>query len=206
MSIMKVRLPQATLLLLLLAPSICLCLHANPRSRREVHKRARPPGGDGGGWPITALQSVESAVNSGGRKAKVNASSSSSSHKQRLHLLDVGKLMQVVLSSQSNNGSNRTGGSSSKQQQPVRSRHIDASMAELVAVQTLQGDVTWIELKFVNDSQGTGPRRHRHRTRPYSLEERLALIVPVVFFVLPFLVWLTCMVTCIARASAKSAY
>ncbi|XP_077522769.1 uncharacterized protein LOC144133502 [Amblyomma americanum] len=201
---MKVRLPQATLLLLLLAPSICLCLHANPRSRREVHKRARPPGGDDDGRPITALQSIDSAFNSGGSKAKVNASSSSSSHKQRPHLVGVGKLLQVVLSSQSNNGSDRTGGSSSKQQ-PVGSQGIGASMAELVAVQTLQGDVSWIEVKFVNDSQGTGPRRHRHRTRPYSLEERLALIVPV-FFVLPFLVWLTCMIMCIARASTRSPY
>ncbi|XP_077524297.1 uncharacterized protein LOC144135526 [Amblyomma americanum] len=192
---MATRVPQATLLLMLLAPSVCMCLQVNLRRQREVHKRARPPGGDD-------LQSADS----GGSKAKANASSSSS-HKQRPHLVDVGKLLQVVLSSQSNNGSDRTGGSSSKQQQQlVESGNIGASMAELVALQTLQGDVSWIEAKFVNDSQGTGPRRHRHRTRPYSLEERLMLIVPLVFFALPFLVWLACMVTCIGRASAKSVY
>lgn len=147
--------------------------------RHEVHKRAQPPGGDGG-RPITGL---DDAVK-GSRELPVRTEKS----EPRPQFLDVRKLLQLVFS-QSNVSGRGT--------QPELSRHMDASMAELVAVQTLHGDVAWIEAKFVNESHQPSRRR---RTRPYNLEERLALLLPVTAFLLPFLVWICCMVTCIRRS------
>lgn len=171
--------PAGLLLLLALVP--CLC--ESPRHRREVHKKAHPPGGGDGGRPITGLEMF--ATTNGPRRTD-----------QRLPLVDVRRLLQMLFSSP--NDSNSHG------MQPKVSRHIDASMAELVAMQTLEGDVAWIEARFVNESHR--PFHHHRRKRPYSLEERLMLLTPVVFFLLPFLVWVCCMVTCIARATVHKTY
>lgn len=191
------------LLLIPLALPSCMCF---ARSRREVFKRARPPGGgDGdGGRPITGLQAAAGSDDAGTRANRTAARP----NKRLPHLLDVGRLLQLVATGNAS-GHHRSGGggggSNESHQQPVMSRHIDASMAEVVALQTFDGDVSWIEAKFVNDSHG-GSRRRHHRTRPYSVEERLALFIPVVAFMLPFLIWLCCMVICIARASARGPY
>ncbi|XP_075554125.1 uncharacterized protein LOC142587121 [Dermacentor variabilis] len=193
----------ALLLLLPLALPSCMCFVgvASARSRREVFKRARPPGDgyDDGGRPIAGLRVAARSDDAG---ARVNRTSAQP-NKRRPRLLDVGRLLQLVATDNAT-GHHRSGDNKSHQQ-PVMSRHIDASMAELVALQTFDGGIAWIEAKFVNDSHGASRRRH-HRTRPYSVEERLALLIPVVAFVLPFLIWLCCMVICIARASVKGPY
>lgn len=198
---------RAVLLLLLLALALfcpCSARSANPRRRREVVKRARPPGGhdDDGGRPITGLQAV--TVKSDDTGTRANGTAARPNRRRRPHLLDVGSLFRYVMSP-SGNATGRHRGTGNKSEEPVRSRQIDASMAEVVAVQTFDGDVVWIEAKFVNESHGGSHRRHR-RTRPYSVEERLTLVVPVVAFLVPFLVWLSCMVICIVKASVKEPY
>ncbi|XP_065307057.1 uncharacterized protein [Dermacentor albipictus] len=189
------------LLLALALPCLCSAGSASPRRRREVYKRARPPGGDDdGGRPITGLQLVTAGSDDTGTRFNGTAARPK---KRRPRLLDVGRLLQLVLSPYSNASDRHRGGGNKSQlrDHPVMSRRIDASMAELVAVQTFDGDVVWIDAKFVNDSHGA-TRRRRHRTRPYSVEERLLLVIPLVAFVLPFLIWLSCMVICVVRASS----
>ncbi|XP_037577133.1 uncharacterized protein LOC119459418 [Dermacentor silvarum] len=193
------------LILALALPCLCSAGSASPRRRREVFKRARPPGGDNdGGRPNTGLQLVTTGSDETGTRLNDTADRPK---KRWPRLLDVGRLLQLVLSPSRNvSDRHRGGGNKSHQhEQPVMSRHIDASMAELVAVQTFDGSVVWIDAKFVNESHGAN-RRRRRRTRPYSIEERLALIIPVVAFVLPFLIWLSCMVICVVRASVTEAY
>ncbi|CAN8002530.1 unnamed protein product [Ixodes hexagonus] len=110
----------------------------------------------------------------------------------RAQFLDVRRLLQLVFSQPN------TTGHAKSNHRPELNRHMDAAMAELVAVQTLQGDVAWIEAKFVNESHQAGRRR---RTRPYSYEERMALLLPVAAFLLPFVVWVSCMLACIHRSA-----
>lgn len=156
-----------------LAGLACLLLPpttVGQRDRREVHKRAQPPSGASSGPGDVAHRE---------------------SGPSQTQFLDVRKLLQLVLSQSNENGHAKRG-------QPELSHHMDASMAELVAVQTLQGDVAWIEARFVNESHKAG---HRHRTRPYTLEERMALILPVAAFLLPFIVWISCMLSCIRRSA-----
>lgn len=205
----------AVFFLLPLALPNCMCcspVNAGSRIRRNVFKRARPPGGDdSGGRPTTGLQ-VGAAGGDVDTVAEVTAAARP--NQGRPHLLDFGRLLQMVVSPSDGNASDRqrrgvVDGNKSHhdhQQESVKTGSIDASMAELVALQSFDGDVAWIEATFVNDSAGAVNRRRRHRTRPYSVEERLALIVPVVAFALPFLAWLFCMMVCIARASAKASY
>lgn len=170
-------------LLLLLVLALVPCLCESPRGRREVHKEVQPLGGGDGGRPITGLEIFATTVGP-------------SRQDQRMPFVDVRRLLQMLFSS--SNGSNNHG------TQPKLSRHIDASMAELVAVQTLEGDVAWIEARFVNESHR--PFHHHRRKRPYSLEEKLMLLTPVLFFLIPFLVWVGCMVICIARATVHKTY
>lgn len=200
----------AVFFLLPLALPSCMCyspVNAGSRIRRGVFKRARPPGGDdSGGRPTTGLL-VGAAGGDVDTVAEVTATARP--NQGRPHLLDFGRLLQMVVSPSDGNASDRQRRDvvdGNKSQLPAKSGRIDASMAELVALQTFDGDVAWIEATFINDSAGAVNRRHRHRTRPYSFEERLALIVPVVAFALPFLAWLFCMMVCIARASAKASY
>lgn len=198
---------QAVLLLLLALALPCLCSGgtASPRRRREVFKRARPPGGnDDGGRPITGLQPVTVKSNDSGTRA--NGTTAKPNRRRLPHFLDFRRLFELIMQPPGNASDRRRGGANkSRQQQPVKSRRIDASMAELVAVQTFDGDIVWIEAKFVNESTGAS-HKHRRRTRPYSVEERLALVIPVVAFVVPYLIWLSCMVICIVRASVKDPY
>lgn len=198
---------RAVLLLLLLSlalPDPCSTRSVNPRRRREVVKRAKPPGGhdDDGGRPITGLQAV--TVQSDDTGVRANGTAARPNRRRRPRLLDIGSLFRYVMSPYGN-ATDRRRGASNKSEEPVRSRHIDASMAEVVAVQTFDGDVVWIEAKFVNQSHGASHARHR-RTRPYSVEERLTLVIPVVAFLMPFLVWLSCMVICIVKATVKEPY
>lgn len=171
--------PAGLLLLLALLP--CLC--ESPRGRRDVHKRAHPPRGGDGGRPITGLEMY--ATTDGPNRRE-----------QRLPFVDVRRLLHMLFPP--------SNGSHNHELQPHLSRHIDASMAELVAMQTLEGDVAWIEARFVNESHR--PVHSHRRKRPYSLEERLMLLTPVVCFLLPFVVWVCCMVTCIARATVHKSY
>lgn len=202
------------LLPLALSPS-CMCcapVNASSRIRRAVFKRDRPPAGDGG-IPIAGHQLGDAG---GDVDAVATVTAAPRPNQERPPLLDVGRLLRMIVEPSDGNATDRQrrdvvdGNKSHHDQQKesaaVKSARIDASMAELVALQTFDGDVAWIKATFVNDSTSGVGRRHRRRTRPYSCEEKLALLVPVVAFALPFVAWLFCMMVCIARASVKRPY
>lgn len=157
-------------LLVLLALPCLLTALPGVRSRRKVHKRARPP--EGG--PLSDGISGED---------------------ERLRqYLNVRKRLQLIFSPP-----NATG----HEQNPELDWRANDPAGELVDLKTLERDKDWIEAQFVNESLQTPP--HVHHARPYGFKDWVLVLLPMSVFLVPFLVWLSC-ITCIFRAPARKGY
>ncbi|XP_022657732.1 uncharacterized protein LOC111248903 [Varroa destructor] len=64
-------------------------------------------------------------------------------------------------------------------------RKIYASNAEIVALQTYDGDLLWIEARFANDTKKKGSLTSRQVLRRWRLDERIEVFVPTVLAMLP---------------------
>ncbi|XP_065304304.1 uncharacterized protein [Dermacentor albipictus] len=73
----------------------------------------------------------------------------------------------------------------------------------LVPVRTLEGDVAWVEARFLNE---THMRSFKHQAKPFALVEKVSIIMPVLTFLVPFLVWMFCMVICLHRSHQRHSY
>ncbi|XP_049516922.1 uncharacterized protein LOC125942692 [Dermacentor silvarum] len=73
----------------------------------------------------------------------------------------------------------------------------------LVPVRTLDGDVAWVEARFLNE---THVRSFKHQSKPFAVVEKVSIIMPVLTFLVPFLVWVFCMVICLHRSHQRHSY
>ncbi|KAL1432291.1 hypothetical protein MTO96_013610 [Rhipicephalus appendiculatus] len=74
----------------------------------------------------------------------------------------------------------------------------------LVPVRTLDGDVAWVEVRFLNETHG---RNFKHlQANSLAIAEKLSIILPVLTFLVPFLVWMFCMVICLHRSHQRHVY
>ncbi|XP_075737280.1 uncharacterized protein LOC142776810 [Rhipicephalus microplus] len=74
----------------------------------------------------------------------------------------------------------------------------------LVPVRTLDGDVAWVEIRFLNETHG---RNFKHlQANSSAIAEKLSIILPVLALLVSFLVWMFCMVICLHRSQQRHVY
>lgn len=105
-----------------------------------------------------------------------------------------GFLLLVLLLAKSHQASN---GHSNKH------RDLEIPFRSLVAVRTVDGDIAWVEARYINETHG---RHFKHQGNPFTGVERVSILLPVFTFLFPFLIWMFCMVLCLHRSHQRHVY
>ncbi|KAG0419661.1 hypothetical protein HPB47_003954 [Ixodes persulcatus] len=81
---------------------------------------------------------------------------------------------------------------------------LEITFRNLVPVRTLDGDIAWIEARFLNE---THDRNYQHRRKPdFASVDKMSVLLPVLTFLVPFSVWMFCMVVCLNRSQQRHIY